>query len=47
MIRRMIKIGIILTLLGLDLDFTNEDPATKYILNKTTVKVTAGAACAY
>ena len=42
MIRRMIKIGIILTLLGLALDFTNADAATKYRLNKTTVKVTAG-----
>ena len=42
MIRRMIKIGIILTLLGLALDFTNADAASKYRLNKTTVKVTAG-----
>lgn len=42
MIRRMIKIGIILTLLGLALDFTNADAASKYRLNKTTVKVTTG-----
>ena len=42
MIRRMIKIGIILTLLGLALDFTNADAATKYRLNKTTVNVITG-----